>query len=373
MPSVRILEAGDPRPGPGLLATRLVGHYVEHGTAPYLANTRHRVLLADVDGQVLPLVVNDGDDSRCYLTSPYVNYISYAEDFARSVKERAVRWGLLAFIRAVRAAIPRRHLDRVVYVNHWLLATGPELALSTPQLAALTEALQARFPEHAFVFKRASAATAEEVERGDSPSRLHAIFNRQMYRWRHEPGLKPPREFRQDRGLLQRHQPHLRRLTTAEPDTVSRLGALYRALYLDKYSELNAHFTPAWFEAALQQGALEVYGIDVEGGLHYFVTCFEAGDELIGSVVGHDPALSRKHGLYRAGVSHLMRLAEERGLTLNLSSGSGEFKRKRGCTPWTEYELLGFEHLPWRARHSWSLLRGIYNAVGPRVFTALSI
>ena len=32
-----------------------------------------------------------------------------------------------------------------------------------------------------------------------------------------------------------------------------------------------------------------------------------------------------------------------------------------------------FEHLPWRARHSWSLLRGIYNAVGPRVFTALSI
>ncbi|NOK12696.1 GNAT family N-acetyltransferase [Corallococcus exercitus] len=355
------------------LASKLVGHYVERGTTPFIGNTRHRVLLADVDGEVTPLIVNDGADSDCYLTSPFINYITYAEEFVNSVKEPGTRRALLAFIRAVRTVIRPRHLDRVVYVNHWMVATGPALCFTPEQLERLTQALRERFPKHAFVFKRATAETAAAVARERPGAALHAIFNRQMYVWRHEEGKKPPREFRQDRNLLNQHRANLRRLTAADPGVIDRLRELYRALYIDKYSDHNAFFTEAWFEEVFRQGLLEVYGIEVEGRLAYFVTCFVAGGELIGSVVGHDPVLSRKHGLYRAGMSHLMQLAEQRDLPLNLSSGSGQFKQKRGATPLTEYELLCFSHLPWRARLSWSLLRRIYNAVGPRVFSALSI
>ncbi|WP_375744555.1 GNAT family N-acetyltransferase [Corallococcus interemptor] len=379
MAPVRLIERAGPPPqdeagsASATLASKLVGPYVERGTEPFIANTRHRVLLAEVDGEVTPLIVNDGADSDCYLTSPFINYITYAEDFARSVKDPRTRRALLAFIRAVRAVIRPRDLDRVVYVNHWMLATGPALRFTPEQLERLTRALRERFPQHALVFKRATAETAAAVAGERPDARLHAIFNRQMYVWRHEPGKKPPREFRQDRNLLNQHRANLRRLTAGEPGVIDRLRELYRALYIDKYSDHNAFFTEAWFQQVFQQGLLEVYGIEVDGQLAYFVTCFVAGDELIGSVVGHDPVLSRKHGLYRAGMSHLMQLAEARGLPLNLSSGSGQFKQKRGATQLTEYELLCFSHLPWRARLSWSLLRRIYNAVGPRVFTALSI
>ncbi|RKH59933.1 GNAT family N-acetyltransferase [Corallococcus interemptor] len=367
MAPVRLIERGEAGDASdsARLASKLVGHYVERGTGPFIGNTRHRVLLAEVDGEVTPLIVNDGADSDCYLTSPFINYITYAEDFVRSVKDPGTRRALLAFIRAVRAVIRSRDLDRVVYVNHWMLATGPALRFTPEQLERLTRALKERFPQHALVFKRATAEMAS--------AELPAIFNRQMYVWRHEPGKKPPREFRQDRNLLNQHRANLRRLTAADPGVIDRLRELYRALYIDKYSDHNAFFTEAWFQEVFRQGLLEVYGIEVDGRLAYFVTCFVAGGELIGSVVGHDPVLSRKHGLYRAGMSHLMQLAEERGLPLNLSSGSGQFKQKRGATPLTEYELLCFSHLPWRARLSWSLLRRIYNEVGPRVFTALSI
>ncbi|HYO72036.1 MAG TPA: GNAT family N-acetyltransferase [Archangium sp.] len=379
MDPVRIIEHPSPPPPAGAhspgeaLASQFVGHYVEHGTAAYIENTRHQVMLAVIDGEEVPLIINNGTDSRCYLTSSYVNYVLYAEDFARSVKARWARWALLFFISLVRLIIRPSHLDKAVYVNHWMVATGPALRFTPSQLERLAQALRKRFPDHALIFKRGTAETAAAMASRRSGPRFHSIFNRQMYVWRYEPSRKALRDFKADRNLLNQHLGNLRRLTTAEPGLIERMRELYQSLYIDKYSSHNAFLTTAWFEEAFLRGLLEIYGIELEGRLSFFTTCFVAGDELICSMVGHDPEMSRKHGLYRAGMSHMMMLAEQRGLTLNLSSGAGQFKQKRGCTTLAEHELLCFSHLPWRARLSWTLLSRIYNTVGPRVFSALSI
>jgi hypothetical protein len=357
------------------LAARLLSHYVAHGTGGYIENAEHEVAIALVDDEVTPLVVNHGDGSSCYLTSPYVNYFAYAKDFVLTLEARWLRWLLLAFLWMVGVFVRREHLDRVVYVNHWMLATGPRLALSPAQVERLIAAVTARYPGYALVFKGVREIELRSLRDHRCGSDLRHIFNRQIYLWDGPPrgGQRVTRDFRVDRKLLGSHLRATSRLTTATPDLVDRLFELYRKLYIDKYSTHNALYRPSWFEHLLRDGALQVEAIRTDGRINYFVSWFAVDGEMIGSVVGHDPVVSKEKGLYRAGMSYLMMLAEEQRLVLNLSSGSGRFKLKRGCTPENEYELLWLSTLPRRARLSWLLVRSIYNAAGPKLFSTLAI
>lgn len=91
------------------------------------------------------MVINHGDSSSCYLTSPYVNYVGYAKDFILSLNDGWIRRLLLFLLVVVSTIIPQNHLDRVVYVNHWLIATGPQFCLSSEQFNKLLLVLKERF------------------------------------------------------------------------------------------------------------------------------------------------------------------------------------------------------------------------------------
>jgi hypothetical protein len=356
------------------LAASLLGRYVREGTEGYIANTSHDVMLAVVGEHVIPLVINDGRSSQCYLTSPYINYVEYALEYLSSVRNRWLLSPLRIFLAALAAIIGPRHLDRAVYINHWLLATGPTLDLTSDQLSALIDTLVHRFRDHALVFKGVRSSQSEILARLPEV-KLHRLFNRQVYLWSEsDPGCrKGTRDFRQDRKLLKRGDVVFSPVANPDEILVTRVTELYRRLYLEKYSRLNGTYTANWFQWMLNAGALQFVTAEAEGAISYFATYYATQNELIASVVGHDPELSRRHGLYRLGMSYLMQLADAQNLSLNLSSGAGRFKLNRGCRTEQEYELLYLDHLPLRQKLSWGVIMAMYNTLAPRVFSTLQI
>lgn len=123
----------------------------------------------------------------------------------------------------------------------------------------------------------------------------------------------------------------------------------------------------------LTKPLMKVYIAKMNEEIIYFATGFFYKDELISSVVGHEPDISKQLGFYRLGINFLMLLTEKKQIILNLSSGSGKFKLNRGCKSELEYELLYFQHLPFYKRISWRLISLIYNNFGKKIFSILNI
>ncbi|AAF84838.1 hypothetical protein XF_2036 [Xylella fastidiosa 9a5c] len=236
---VRLYEAESPVAIPwrelrhGPLAEALVRPYFGKRSSALITNTDHHVMLAEVDGQALPLVVNDGNDSECYLTSPYINYIVYSLDFVRRLPQRRWRWPLHGIVALFATFVRRRDLDRVVYVNHWLVATGPRYALSPAQLDRLKTTLLRHFPNHAIVVRGVRADYTAQFVSTSPPLGWHALFNRNVYVWSHDHArsIKPSREFRQDRRRLDASRESVRMSAVLDSPQMAQLKSLYEQLY----------------------------------------------------------------------------------------------------------------------------------------------
>ena len=97
--------------------------------------------MARVGRHVVPLVINDGNGRACYATSPSGFYVDYASDFVAGLEGSLKRWALLALLGALGAICRRLRMDRVVYLNNWLLPTQPAWALTPENTRALIHTL----------------------------------------------------------------------------------------------------------------------------------------------------------------------------------------------------------------------------------------
>ena len=352
------------------LAFHFMLDYITNGTSQYINNANHEVALAVIDNEILPLVINHGNGSSFYLTSPYVNYIEYAKDFIASLNNTLIRKLLLWLTRLITVLVNQKHIDKVIYINHWMTATGPQLCLSIEQINLLLKLLKNKYG--AYVFKGVRKNKLDDLISNALQKNFHYIFNRQIYLWYFN-DFKKSSEFKSDRSLLKRNANSLETTSKIDHITADRLCELYKKIYFEKYSNYSGDYTPLWFIKTLAGSSTHTCITKQNEVISSFITYFRYGDELIASITGHDPALSKQYGLYRLGVAYLMALAEKEKLILNLSSGSGKFKLNRGSKKVLEYELVCFKHLPLNQRISWRLICFFYNVFGIWVFSILDI
>lgn len=352
------------------LAFYLMKKHVSAEAGYYIENSKHEVILASIANKIIPLVINNGNSSTCYLTSPYTNYISYAKDFICSLRNLRLKFFLFVFLKIITGIIRKKNLDKVIYINHWLIATGPQLELCKEEIESLLFVLKRKFKDYTFVFKGVRQADVKKYAAVD----LIPIFNRQIYLWdpKNNESLRI-RNFRNDRKLLNKKLILFEVTTNAQLQTVEHLHELYNKLYVDKYSTHNCFYSLKWFVQLLNNKAMTVYSAKLDNHIVFFAACFIYKNELIASVIGHDSNISEQYKIYRQWTSYLMLLAEKNNKVLNLSSGSGKFKLNRGCKRESEYELIYFKHLPLHRKISWWLISLIYNTIGKKIFLALDI
>jgi hypothetical protein len=331
---------------------RYVVPFVTCGPKHFIDNADVEMLVLTGDGLVLPLVVNEGKPGNSDVCSPYAHFVSYtAQELSR--RSGVIPALLRMLVRAAQWLFQATRIDRVVYVNNWLLATSPDLDVSKDWLADVTDYLSKRFPDHAVVFRCINPITACGCFEALRMNRYRLVPSRIVYMF--EPSKEPynkNRDRKRDLRLLETGEYAVIDSRELTDEDIKQMTALYRDLYLGKYSDLNPQFNENFFSLVVKQEVVELRALKSDRVVA-FTGYYLQEKSITGCTIGYDRRQPVELGLYRRAYALLMRASDQKKKLLNMSAGVGEFKRLRGATPCVEYDAIFDRHLPWHRRLGW--------------------
>ncbi len=325
----------------------------------YFVDNAHIVMrVLEVDGQVIPIVLADPARLNADVVSPHAHYIRYTCEEMIRRHPRIPAWLMKGFFALWDLPIGQKWLDRVVYVNNWLIATNPAVRLSAAQVDAVTRYLRAHYPGRAIVFRTINAERDRAQAEVMRKSGYRLVAARTVYLL--DPLPDNPADWKdntqRDVALLQNSGLGVVRMCALEPGDAARLEALYRDLYVGRYSRLNPQFNRRFFELVLRGKCFEGIFLKDDREILGMVLYLQDGNTLISPAIGYDLGRSQKDGLYRQVIATLILEARSRKVVLNLSAGVGRFKLHRGARRTLEYDAVRTSGLPFRQRLAWRLV-----------------
>jgi Acetyltransferase (GNAT) domain len=332
-----------------------------------------RTSVAAVGDAVIPLVINDGNASDCYLVSPYVHYIAYMKLEVRKMRPLWTTCMIRACLTVMGVFARRLRFDRFVSINNWLFTTSMTNDLSDEEVRGLKGLLREQFPDHAWVyreFKASNKALAEALSRNG----FRRLIHRPVFEW--DPQWHRERRFKRktrlqiqrDLSLTEGHPYSVR--CVGEGTSTDLVAQFYADLYIHKHSRFNAHFTSAYFDTVLATGINRLSFVELGGRAVGFLTTCMDGDRLIASLVGYDQSIDRRRASpYRAAVGEAFRQSLASGRCLFLSTGVAAFKNGRGAYESMVYEAFEVSHLSLYRRLPWHLMKRFLEALLGRMDT----
>ncbi len=331
------------------------------GVRGLVANAQGRVHLAQVDDRVLPVVVPG--PSLTWTASIRTAYVDYAAEELRLVPGAAVRAGLRGALLGLGAMLQAASVDRVVLVDDLLLSTCLHPPLGEAAVRAVTEAVAARWPDRAVVWRSLHTFGGSGLDGVLARCGYRAVPSRSVWLWDPtRPDHRDARDLRRDARLLGTRGYAVVGPEGLGPGDAPRIRALYDALYLDKYSRLNPHFTEAFATMALA-GGLEVRALRREGRLDAVVGFYVRDGQMTTPLFGYDTGRPQRLGLYRMASAVLVQEATARGVLLHQSAGAASFKRNRHAEGALEVMRVWDRHLGPRRRAGWAALEAAMRRV----------
>lgn len=356
------LEALDerwPKSPEAELAGRILPEYLQLGPPHFIRNADVKLLVWRAGDQVLPVVYRERASMghTANVCSPWIHYVRYPlgeidrhGEGIGALLARGTLWASMPLLKMSR-------IDDVVWVNNWLLASNPAVALERPEVERLTAALCERFPRRAIVFRSVNPEIGKDLAADLAACGYRMVASRTVYLL--DPASREYREsenVRRDRKLLYDGEYEIVSHEELSAEDMPRLVELHRLLYIEKHSPLNPEFTLEFYETAWRNRFLEFRGLRKKGRLDVYVAYHTLGGMFSACLLGYDTRLPEKVGLYRRAVALLMEETRRLGLRMHLSAGAGEFKHHRGARPCIEYDAVFDRHLPLSRRAGWKLL-----------------
>ena len=357
--NVARLPRHDGSPDP---ASCYIASVVRRGPRSYVDNANVRMDALVIDEKVLPLVISERVEGNSNVCSAYAHYFEYAfQELAR--RYRRVPFGLLKAPRSLLGALLRRgSIDRLVFVNNWLLSTNPSHGLSSAQIGALTAYLTRRYPDSAIVFRSVNPLADRTGLDALQTNSYRLVPSRRVYML--DTGSQRYLERSNVREDLRRLRQTSYSIVDCPEDLVShapRIAALYRDLYRGKHSPLNPQFNADFVSLTLEERFLTYRALIEDGRVDAFISYFVEDRLMTASLVGYDLQRPRNLGLYRLAFALLITEAAQRKALLNISAGVADFKMLRGAVPVQEFDAVYDRHLPVHRRLPWA---GIQMATG---------
>ncbi len=338
--------------------------------------TLDTVTIGDDD---VPISISEPSRGNSYVCSPLASYVDYARDELHMLTPGLAR-AAAPLLGALGRALEAGQVDRVVFVNNWLLSTNLYPRSSPPavtegwlnSLGPAHRELVLRFPRHAIGFR-----SLNERSNPGLLTRLEALGYRRVPARRvywfdgTGDGVSRRSNTRADLALLARGDYRVIPWPRAAP--LERAEELYRQLYVEKYPPLNPQFTTGFLREAVRRGVVRLYALErVTGEIDGVLGLVERDGVLTAPIVGYDTRLPMRLGLYRRLMAAVLKETLERGLALNLSAGAGHFKRLRGGSPLLEWTAFYTSHLPARSRWAWAALSNLAEHLGRPILEAVA-
>ena len=339
--------------------SRFVRGLVEQGPGRFVSNARASARALETDSRIIPVIVSDGSSGNSSVCSLLAHYVESPSSQLAQLGSRIESVLARPFLKLLGGVLRAGRLGRVCYLNDWLMTTNPQSHFEEEQIDEATGLLTAKYPDRAVVVR-----SVNELTRPGLPDLLRRrgyqlTRSRRIYIF--DPG-KP--DFRMKENLrkdLRKLRHWEGTITRAPLDTadIKRVAALYRGLYLHKYTSGNPEFTDEYFRTVINEGLFETRCLVKGGQILAFTAWKPETDFMLGTLIGYDLTRPRKEGLLRMAFALDFEESLRRMVPYHISSGAGYFKRLRGAVATTEYDAIFYRHLPAKTRVYWWMFRAL--------------
>jgi hypothetical protein len=326
--------------------------------------------LVECNDSTFPIVANPGTSKAGICQSPAAGFFRVsAEEIECSPVSPILRYPSAYVLRALEWMGIGSWLDRCLWINNWGFYTPLEAKGPLPPVEAWLDPMISRYPGHAILHP---FVPEEEPEKEESFRRAGFQFipYRVVYRWDPIQWRARPRKYRKSLLRELRNLEHIPYEIVESGGDLSQLRPealrdLYRRIYLEKYTEDNADYTPGYFRNLLEEEPLEMVSFLSRDTLIGFGTFLRVPGKMYSLIIGCEQDPKAAISPYRFLMASDFRLSLESGLLLDLSGGAGYFKRTRGATAHQEVVAVYDRHLPLSRRCLWRMLGAGYRLLHP--------
>ncbi len=332
----------------------------------YIRNVHNTELMAVKVGEtVIPITITDFHPQNTYTVSPYSHYVSYGGlEEVKHLNNKLAEIVVKVIMSPVGSYFRYSELDKVVFVNNYLLSTNLYPSVNNDQLSALSEALVGWFPDRAIVFRSVDRKKNPHVYDTLKELGYDLVLSRQVWYMDPVASLKT-RQCREDVRVLKKNRCEIVNGKDLSDDELHRAVCLYEMLYLEKYSYYNPQFTFEFLKLARDEGVLHMYGLKKDARLNGIMGFFVRNGTMTQPLFGYDTSLPPDEGLYRLLTLITLYEGAKRGLLVHASGGVGKFKKVRGGESVTEYNAVFKKHLPRKRQLPWKLIGKISDVAIP--------
>ncbi|MBK8619309.1 MAG: GNAT family N-acetyltransferase [Anaerolineales bacterium] len=349
-----------PSTADGEYARRYLLPMMMDGAQKYIKNIYNtQLMIAKVDDVIIPITISDFHLDNTYTVSPYSHYVSYGGyEEVKHLHNPPVEALIKLLMGPIAKYFRSADLDKVAYVNNYLLSTNLYPSVNSEQLSALSEALPKWFPERVIVFRSVDEKKNPHIADILKEKNYDMVLSRQVWYMDAEEASHT-RQYKEDVRVLRKHGYEIVDGKDLSDDELARSLHLYNMLYLEKYSYYNPQFTFEFMKLARDSEILHLRALRRDGQINAVMGFFIRNGAMTQPLFGYDTSLPQEEGLYRLLTLITLQEGLRRGLLVHASGGVGKFKKVRGGKSVIEYNAVFAKHLPaWRQR-PWKLIKAI--------------
>jgi hypothetical protein len=331
-----------------------------NGPQKYIKNVYNtQLMVAKVGETIIPITVTDFHPDNTYTCSPYSHYVSYGGfEEVRHLNKPVVEALLKTIMHPVAWFCRYTELDRVAYVNNYLLSTNLYPSITAAQIEILCETLPAWFPDRVIVFRSVDTRKNPLVYDVLKQNNYEMVLSRQV--WYMDPlEASHTRQSKEDARVLRKHKYKIVAGKDLTDDELRRALHLYNLLYLEKYSYFNPQFTFEFLKLARDEEILHLRALRRDGQINAVMGFFIRNGTMTQPLFGYDTSLPQEEGLYRLLTLITLQEGLKRNLLVHASGGVGKFKKIRGGKSVIEYNMVWSKHLPRKRQLPWKLIEVI--------------
>lgn len=333
--------------------------------------------------RVFPVVVvNDYLRSQSYVASLFNTYILYSVEELEII--RLPKWltSLLRnMIRGVGTLFNRQKMDRVVYVNNWLVSTNvypKDFAPTKEDIKQLVDIITQQFPKHTICFRSLTESLQQPFMKTLQDAEFFPLASRQVYIFDGRNGqadqLLKHRDTQRDLKLKKKFQSYFKLDHEPNDINIQQYKKMYEQLYIEKYCPLNPQYSAQWLAMSAKINMIRFHTMydknDCVVGLNGI---FQVDNVMSIPIFGYDCDSSPKLAYYRQLVAECIADSIDQSLIYHASSGVSDFKLNRGANAHIEYSFCYVEHLPKQERWQLKSLAKIVNGLGVKVMRVFKL
>lgn len=200
-----------------------------------------------IEDILLPYTVNEEEYENSYVCSPYNHYITYSKEELSMLNNKLLEVFFHFLLGVISKVAKKIEINKVVYINNWLISTNLSPNLSIEQLESIKNTMLAKYPDYLIGYRSINEGLYPNMKVELEALQFQMLPSRFVYISRPEEIINATKKVRntlnRDKKLLDRNEFDIIQHDDFTKEDLIRAKQLYDKLYLEKYSYNNPQFT----------------------------------------------------------------------------------------------------------------------------------